>query len=191
MKAASQGIRIIGGEWRGRRLQVPEIDGLRPTQDRFRETLFNWLMFQLGGKRVLDMFAGSGALGLEALSRGAASAVFLEKDARAASGIRTFLGQVAFTGAEVVVTDARAWLGHPAGQPFDVVFLDPPFRAGLLSDTMTALEASGCLAEDAWIYIESEPDLDAGSIPSVWMPHREIRQASKWMQLRRRNGDMA
>jgi 16S rRNA (guanine966-N2)-methyltransferase len=71
------------------------------------------------------------------------------------------------------------------------VFLDPPFRAGLLPDIMAALEASGCLADDAWIYIESEPDLDAGSIPAVWTPHREIRQASKWMQLRRRHGDRA
>jgi 16S rRNA (guanine966-N2)-methyltransferase len=191
VKNAPQGIRIIGGEWRGRRLQVPDLDGLRPTQDRFRETLFNWLMFQLSGKRVLDLFAGSGALGLEALSRGADSAVFVEKDPRAATGIREFLGKAGCSSAEVITADARAWLSRPAGKAFDVVFLDPPFRAGLLPGIMAPLETSGCLAADAWIYLESEPELDASSIPAAWAAHREIRQGSKWMQLRRRNGASA
>jgi 16S rRNA (guanine966-N2)-methyltransferase len=191
VKGASPGIRIIGGEWRGRRLQVADADGLRPTQDRFRETLFNWLMFQLAGKRILDAFAGSGALGIEALSRGAGSAVFIEKDALAATRIREFMAKVQCSTAEVINGDTRQWLARHTGKPFDVVFLDPPFRAGLLPATMTALETHGWLTENAWIYIESEPDLEAATIPASWSIHREIHQANKWMQLRRRNGTQA
>ena len=188
MKAVPAGVRIIAGEWRGRRLPVPDLEGLRPTQDRFRETLFNWLMFQLAGKRVLDLFAGSGALGVEALSRGAESAVFIEKDALAVAGIRSFLDKVGCRTAEIINTDARQWLARPSGKMFDIVFLDPPFRTGLLAESMASLEAGGWLAPDAWIYIESEADLDEGCIPAAWGIHREIRQASKWMQLRRRQG---
>ncbi|MDX1550554.1 MAG: 16S rRNA (guanine(966)-N(2))-methyltransferase RsmD, partial [Lysobacter spongiicola] len=125
-------VRLIGGRWRGSKLPVADIEGLRPTSDRVRETLFNWLMPVLPGARVLDLFAGSGALGLEALSRGAATATLVERDPLLA----TALAQVAARlpggeAATVVQADALAWLPAQPRGSFDIAFLDPPFSAGL------------------------------------------------------------
>ncbi|WPD74260.1 16S rRNA (guanine(966)-N(2))-methyltransferase [Dickeya fangzhongdai] len=166
-------IRIIGGQWRGRKLPVPDSPGLRPTTDRVRETLFNWLAPVIAQSRCLDCFAGSGALGLEALSRYAAHATLLEAERNVARQLTQNLSLLRADNAEVVNADTLQWLAKPAPQPYDVVFLDPPFRRGLLDDTLRLLEAGDWLAEEAWIYIETEAENRTLAIPSTWTLHRE------------------
>ncbi|MBA0177458.1 16S rRNA (guanine(966)-N(2))-methyltransferase [Pectobacterium carotovorum] len=169
--AAGQ-IRIIGGQWRGRKLPVPNSPGLRPTTDRVRETLFNWLAPVIQQARCLDCFAGSGALGLEALSRYAAHATLLEMERAVAQQLTQNLALLRAENAEVVKTDALSWLAKP-GTPFDVVFLDPPFRKELLNNTLALLEQQGWLAPDAWIYVETEAENAQLTIPENWQLHRE------------------
>ncbi|MGM3223564.1 16S rRNA (guanine(966)-N(2))-methyltransferase [Dickeya zeae] len=167
-------IRIIGGQWRGRKLPVPDSPGLRPTTDRVRETLFNWLAPVIAHSRCLDCFAGSGALGLEALSRAAAHATLLEAERNVARQLTQNLALLRADNAEVVNTDTLQWLAKPSSaRPFDVVFLDPPFRRGLLDDTLRLLEAGDWLAEEAWIYIETEAENRMLAIPPTWSLHRE------------------
>lgn len=175
-------VRIIGGRWRGRRLQFPAAAAIRPTPDRVRETLFNWLAGRIEGANCLDLFAGSGALGMEALSRGAASVTFVERDARTLAAIENQYAQwraaepgVSLGRAEFVRADARAWLrghGRAGAAPtlrFDLVFLDPPFaEAALATEACTALDADGRLAAEARIYVEW-PLRPAGS-PAVALP---------------------
>ncbi len=166
-KTSSQQLRIIGGTWRSRRLSFPALDGLRPTLDRIRETVFNWLMFEVEGKRVLDCFAGSGALGLEALSRGAKSAVFVEKHPIAAKQLMENLRLLQCQSAQVVTSDALVWLASNATADFDLVFLDPPFGQGLLPPALAALQ----LKEGALVYVEHESHLSP-----AWPPHwQEIK----------------
>ncbi|MFJ5408962.1 16S rRNA (guanine(966)-N(2))-methyltransferase [Pectobacterium punjabense] len=169
--AAGQ-IRIIGGQWRGRKLPVPDSPGLRPTTDRVRETLFNWLAPVIQQARCLDCFAGSGALGLEALSRYAAHATLLEMERAVAQQLTQNLALLRAENAEVVNTDALNWLAQP-GTPFDVVFLDPPFRKELMNNTLALLEQQGWLAPDAWIYVETEAENAQLAIPENWQLHRE------------------
>src|SRR5690606_15336453 len=126
-RAAPGRIRIIGGTLRGSRLDVPDRPGLRPTADRVRETLFNWLQPVLPGARCLDAFAGTGALGLEAASRGAASVLALERDPALATALRAAVQRLGATTVEVHAADALAWLARPPDRRFDIVFLDPPF----------------------------------------------------------------
>lgn len=164
-------VRIVGGRWRNTRLPVPDLPGLRPTGERVRETLFNWLMPRIAGARVLDLFAGSGALGLEAVSRGAASAVLVERDPGLAGQLRQ---QVARLGAEaqvqVVQADALHWLRQQERASFDIAFVDPPFAAGLWAPVLETLPAR--LADDAWLYLESPQDARPAP-PGDWQPHRE------------------
>jgi 16S rRNA (guanine966-N2)-methyltransferase len=167
-------VRIIGGEWRGRRIQFPPAAALRPTPDRVRETLFNWLQAHIGGARCLDLFAGSGALGLEALSRGARAAVFVEREPRVAAALRASLETLRDTRGRVIERDAGAFLAGPT-QHFDVVFLDPPFAQGGLGELCTLLEARGWLAADAWIYLEFAAREARPPLPSGWTPWRETR----------------
>ncbi|MCA7000857.1 16S rRNA (guanine(966)-N(2))-methyltransferase [Dickeya solani] len=167
-------IRIIGGQWRGRKLPVPDSPGLRPTTDRVRETLFNWLAPVIQQSRCLDCFAGSGALGLEALSRYAAHATLLEAERDVARQLTQNLSLLRADNAEVVNADTLQWLAKPASaQPYDVVFLDPPFRRGLLDDTLRLLETGGWLAQETWIYIETEAENRTLAIPPTWTLHRE------------------
>lgn len=158
-------LRIIGGQWRGRKLSFPEVPGLRPTPDRVRETVFNWLQPIVPGARCLDLYAGSGALGLEALSRGAASCTFVERDRRAAAGLEENLSLLAAEGATVVRAEVTPWLGTAPAQSYDLVFLDPPFRSDLVAPTLQAL-GSGWLRPGARVYVEveseSSPDLPDG-----------------------------
>src|SRR5690606_3705719 len=133
-------LRIIGGQWRGRKLRFPDVEGLRPTGDRIRETLFNWLAPELPGARCLDLFAGSGSLGLEALSRGAAASWMLERDAHAAGCLRENLQLLAADGGVVQHLDSLTHLRQGnAEQPFDVIFIDPPFDRNLWQASIDAL----------------------------------------------------
>jgi len=166
-------VRLIGGRWRGTRLSVPDAPGLRPTSDRVRETLFNWLMPMLSGARVLDLFAGSGALGLEALSRGAAEAVLVERDPALAAALRETVARLQGGDAATVVQgDALAWLASRSPQDFDLAFVDPPFGAGLWDEVLPRLLPR--LAADAWLYLETPQDT-APELPPDWALHREGR----------------
>ena len=170
--AGSGSVRIIGGRWRGTRLPVPDRPGLRPTSDRVRETLFNWLQPVLPGARVLDLFAGTGVLGLEAVSRGAASAQLVEADPGLARALQAAVARLGATGEVAVHTgDALAWLRAQQGR-FDIAFVDPPFAARLREPVLSALPA--LLAADAWVYVESPSD-HAPALSPEWALHRENR----------------
>jgi 16S rRNA (guanine966-N2)-methyltransferase len=176
-------VRIIAGRLRGSKLAVPPIDGLRPTADRVRETLFNWLMPVLPGARCLDLYAGTGALGIEAASRGAREVVLVERDRRAAQALRDNLARLKVEGASVAEADAIAFLAGPA-RPFDCVFLDPPFAAGAWGPAMAGLER-GWLAPGALVYVES-PAATAPETPAAWSLHRELRAGQVRAALYRR-----
>lgn len=167
-------VRIIGGRWRGRRIAVPELPGLRPTPDRVRETLFNWLAPMIAGSRCLDLFAGTGALGLEAASRGARQVVLVESDRGAAERLRESSARLAPEVCEVVQADALAWL-ESAPRPFDIVFLDPPFGTPLLQAAMQALASGGWLAPGARIYLEAPAEQGVPALPPGWLLHRSGR----------------
>lgn len=174
-RGGSGQIRIIGGQWRGRKLPVPDSPGLRPTTDRVRETLFNWLAPYIVDARCLDCFAGSGALGLEALSRYALAATLLEKDRHVAQQLQKNLVTLGAAQGQVVATDTLQFLTQrpQTGEPYDIVFIDPPFRKGLLEETLNLLENNGWLASEALIYVESEVENGAPSTPKGWLLHRE------------------
>jgi 16S rRNA (guanine966-N2)-methyltransferase len=183
-RAAPGKVRIIGGRLRGSRLAVPEVDGLRPTPDRVRETVFNWLAPMIDGARCLDLYAGTGAMGIEALSRGAASALFVERDRAVATQLGANLARLHVEGARVISADVGAFLAG-ASAPFDLVFLDPPFAAGLWEAAAAALEAGGWLAPDAWIHVETPAD-SAFSFPPAWSLHRAGRAGAMRHDLYRR-----
>lgn len=166
-------LRIIGGRWRGVPIDFPAVDAVRPSPDRVRETLFNWLAPHIADARCLDLFAGSGALGIEALSRGARGATFVDREPRLGRGLKDTLTRLRATGWEVFVEDARQFLRRPA-QPFDIVFLDPPFASELLPGVCDAL-SRGWLARDAWVYIESPADAPLPALPAGWTVHRTKR----------------
>jgi len=175
-KKAMGSFRIIGGEWRSRRLSFPGIEGLRPTTDRVKETVFNWLSGEIEGAKVLDLFAGSCSLGFEALSRGAESLTAIEKDRSAAQAIRDNLNLLKGE-AEVIQNDAIAWLKQNAneqtGSPFSLIFLDPPFRQGLLDSCLELLENSAILEPNALIYLELEQERRDLLVPSGWQLLKE------------------
>jgi 16S rRNA (guanine966-N2)-methyltransferase len=169
--AAPGSVRIIGGRWRGTRLQVSGRPGLRPTSDRVRETLFNWLMPVLPGAKVLDLFAGSGALGLEAVSRGAASARLVEADPQLAQALEaTAIRLDAGPQVRVHRGDALAWLRAADESGFDIAFVDPPFDANLWPAVLDLLPSR--MAADAWLYLET-PAAHAPALPPEWALHRE------------------
>lgn len=185
-RRSSSQLRIIGGQWRSRRLEFPDdLPGLRPTPDRVRETLFNWLTPVLPGARCLDLFAGSGALGMEALSRGAAETVFVEHHPRAVHALRDNLTRLHAQGAKVERADALTWLRQP-GTPFEIVLLDPPFGEGLLEPACALLEQGGWLAADAWIYLEAEAAQPAPLLPAHWALHQDKTAGTVAYRLARR-----
>jgi 16S rRNA (guanine966-N2)-methyltransferase len=163
-------LRIIAGQWRGRKFRFPPLD-IRPTPDRVRETLFNWLQPHIHGAQCLDLFAGSGALGLEALSRGAAAAIFVEQQREAAAAIEQLLSEWHATGGKVFCTQAQHYLSAAEPHGFDIVFLDPPFGAGALAAAVAALEP-GWLAPHARIYVERARREALPPLPAMW---RELR----------------
>jgi 16S rRNA (guanine966-N2)-methyltransferase len=166
----SNQLRIIAGAWRGRRLAFEPVPGLRPTPDRIRETLFNWLSPVIREARCLDLFAGSGALGLEAASRGASEVVLVDSDPQVIQTLQAQVQQLQAPQVRVVHDGSARYLHGPAG-PFDIVFLDPPFRAGMLPDCMQLLESGGWLAAQAWVYIEAEHGLPL-QLPVHWELYR-------------------
>lgn len=177
-------LRLIGGDYRRRKLPVLERPGLRPTPDRIRETLFNWLAFELAGAHVLDLYAGTGALGLEALSRGAAQALFVETESDVAASLSTNIDTLGANG-HVQRQPAMAFLAGPV-TPFDIVFLDPPFRQGHAVDACQALEEHGWLSEEALIYLEIEHECEP-RVPANWQLHREVRAGDGIGRLYRRH----
>ncbi len=171
-RGGSGQIRIIGGQWRGRKLPVPDSPGLRPTTDRVRETLFNWLAPHIVDAHCLDCFAGSGALGLEALSRYASSATLVEKDRLVAQQLQKNLVTLGANNGKAITADTLRFLAEP-GEPHNIVFIDPPFRKGLLEETLGLLERNGWLAAEALIYVESEAEGPVPAVPQTWQLHRE------------------
>jgi 16S rRNA (guanine966-N2)-methyltransferase len=176
-------LRIIGGQWRGRKLRFAAAPGLRPSPDRVRETLFNWLMMDIAGARCLDLFAGSGALGLEALSRGATACTFIDSNGANCRQIGEHLRTLQCTVGQTLNSDARAWLQQSAPTHFDVVFLDPPFHGDLLGECCALLESRGWLAGRAWIYLETARDEALPALPPNWRLHREghAGQVAYWL----------
>ncbi|WP_126452503.1 16S rRNA (guanine(966)-N(2))-methyltransferase RsmD [Sulfuriflexus mobilis] len=174
MARPSNTLRIIGGELRGRKLSFPDAKGLRPTPDRVRETLFNWLQAQVYGARCLDLFAGSGALGLEALSRGAAEVVFVERDGRVLQKLRENLLLLGQENGRCIQASAEQFL-RGAAEPFDIVFLDPPFQTDELAGLCASLEAGGWLREGFRLYMERPQRLAMPPLPAGWQVLRETR----------------
>lgn len=177
--ARSRVLRIIGGTWRGRRLRFPPQVQIRPTPDRVRETLFNWLGPRVPGASCLDLFAGSGALGLEALSRGAAHVTFVERDAITVRELRARLAEWQARGAHVEPGDALRFLSGAARQvdvmrepgvarEFDIVFLDPPFASGVLEEAGRLLEERQWLGMNALIYVETDARGGLPPLPENW-----------------------
>ena len=162
-------LRIIGGTWRGRKLRFPATAAIRPTPDRVRETLFNWLAAATPGSRCLDLFAGSGALGLEALSRGAAHVTFVEHDEAAAQALRARLAEWHAGDARVERVDALRYLAGTA-EPFDIVFLDPPFASDLLKRAAAALAERQWLRPGGLIYVECAAREGLPALPVSWRP---------------------
>ncbi len=174
-RGGSYQLRIIGGRWRGRRLSFPAIDAIRPSPDRVRETVFNWLQPVLSQARVLDLFAGSGSLGLEALSRGAAFGVFVDQEVRIAAYLKDVLGQLQCGQAAIHRCDALEYLRGPAPEkPFNVVFLDPPFRRAMVTPLCALLAQGGWLAPDSRVYLECEQEFTP-VLPVGWQLLRSKR----------------
>ena len=161
-------VRIIGGGWRGRRVNFPDIPGLRPTPDRVRETLFNWLQHDIAGARCLDLFAGSGALGLEALSRGAKELVFVEQAVAASRALQEQLTRLGGASAGRVMEMGAARYLRSAPQPFDIVFLDPPFGRGGLTEHVPMLDAGEWVRPGGLVYLENEKAEGVPRLPDHW-----------------------
>ncbi len=176
--------RIIGGQWRGRKLGFFPAPGLRPTPDRVRETLFNWLAPVIDGARVLDLFAGSGALGFEAASRGAAQVTLVDSHPRVVSQLQQNVRLLQATQMSICQSAVLRYLQRPP-EPCDIVFLDPPYQARVLEDCFSALE-SGWLSEGAWIYFEHDSHTEAPALPSDWQVLRSKQAGQVAYQLARR-----
>jgi 16S rRNA (guanine966-N2)-methyltransferase len=166
-KSQAGRLRIVAGNWRSRLLDIADVDGLRPTAERIRETLFNWLAPTIQGARCLDLFAGTGALGLEALSRGAASAIFVERSAIAVRQLEENIRQLRATAARVEQKDARDFIAS-TDEPFDIVFIDPPFAADLHQETCRLLAEHRTLEPGALVYLEQDRDRAPVALPASW-----------------------
>ncbi len=164
-------LRIIGGQWRGRKLSFPKVEAIRPTPDRVRETLFNWLAPIIQGANCLDLFTGSGALGFEALSRGAASVTMCDSDPKIISTLKQHAALLKITNGAFLQTDATAFLKRNT-QKFDVIFLDPPFASGLLAQCFAILSESDCLNLGAMTYVEAHSKEELPPVPDNWSQHR-------------------
>lgn len=166
-KTTKKGIfRVIGGQWKGRKLNFIEVEGLRPSLDRIRETLFNWLQADIHGANILDLFAGSGALGIEALSRGAEWAYFVELNSKAAGQLANNLSLINAEKASLLTGDALKFIETNQHQ-FDIIFLDPPFHKGIAQKVIKQLDQAQWLKPNTLIYLETEQGLEL-EIPDNW-----------------------
>lgn len=172
-------VRVIAGLWRGRKLPVLNAEGLRPTTDRVKETLFNWLMMDVANARCLDCFAGSGSLGIEALSRQAQAVVFLEKFANAAQQLKKNLASLKTDKATVINTDTLTYLSQKnSTEPFEIIFIDPPFHHNFVPQVLTLLQQNNWLAENALIYVETEKN------------HPPLLLAKNWQVIKEKSAGM-
>ena len=179
-------LRIIGGGWRGRKIQFPPVEAIRPTPDRVRETVFNWLQQDIGGSRCLDLYAGSGALGLEALSRGAAQVVFVDVDQAVCWHLSQTLAQLGCDRGQVACADAARYLdGVP--RPVDIAFLDPPFAGRALEDACRRLDDRGWLRMGGLAYLESPAAAGVPVLPAGWALLRGKRAGEVGYHLARRD----
>ena len=167
-KAPPGRLRIVAGNWRSRVLEIADVPGLRPTSERVRETLFNWLAPRIQGARCLDLFAGTGALGFEALSRGAVAVTFVEKSRRASRVLQANAEKLGAVGATIAQCDALEFLRAPGSETYDIVFVDPPFAENLLADVCGRLAVAGVLAENAVVYLEQGRDQQVPELPGAW-----------------------
>ena len=188
-KARQSQLRIIAGEWRSRRFSFTAQPGLRPTPDRVRETLFNWLSSDIEEVRCLDLFAGSGALTLEALSRGAAHVLSCDLSREVVETLRGHLRTLNCDRAEIRQQDALALLASTPSAPFNLVFIDPPFHENLLIPACTLLEENDWLAKDALIYTESETAPEQLPYPANWSLHRQKKAGQVWYSLWQRRSN--
>lgn len=178
-------LRIIGGEWRGRKIRFPPLEAIRPTPDRVRETVFNWLQGDVPGSRCLDLFAGSGALGLEALSRGASRVVFVDVDPTVTRHLAATLQAFQCDRGEVVRADAARYLAGPP-EPFDIVLLDPPYAARALAETCRRIDTAGWLRPGGVAYLEDAASAGAPDLPPGWTLLRSKRAGEVGYHLARR-----
>jgi len=167
-RPSSGQVRIISGQWRSRKLPIHDLEGLRPTTDRVRETLFNWIANDIRGARVLDCFAGSGALSLESLSRYASYAKIFELQAQAAKQLVANLATLKCDNADVIKGDSLALLANKPSEGFDLVFIDPPFRKSLAEKSITLIEQHEWLNDNAQIYVETESEIAMLTVPASW-----------------------
>ena len=174
LSKAPQKVRVIGGQWRGRLLPVAEADGLRPTANRVREKLFNWLQFDIHGRSCLDLFSGSGALGIEAASRGASKVTLVEKEAMIANSLRQQVSTLAATQTEVIQADALSFI-KTCEQQYDLIFLDPPFQHFALNEVLDAVLAAGIINSDGMIYLEAERNGLPESLAQPWQWWRQAK----------------
>jgi 16S rRNA (guanine966-N2)-methyltransferase len=180
-------LRIVGGRWRGMWIDFPAIDAIRPSPDRVRETLFNWLQQHIVGANCLDLFAGSGALGIEALSRGASAVTFVDREFQVGRHLTQTLQRLGATGATVETQDAVRYLER-LPRPFDLVFLDPPFASTLLA-TVFAKLPRGWLAPDAHIYVECPAEVPLPPLPAAWTLYRSKQAGQVGYHLLRATGN--
>ena len=175
-------IRIIGGKWRSRRIYFVDSPGLRPTPDRIRETLFNWLAPYISGSRCLDLFTGSGALGLEALSREAFEVIAIDSNPTAIQALKKNIQALKADQIQAIEANALAWIEKP-GSPFDIVFLDPPYADNLLRPCFSLLEANNWVTTASFIYFESSTPVDPDLLPKTWHLFREKKAGNVYYYL--------
>ncbi|UZD65505.1 16S rRNA (guanine(966)-N(2))-methyltransferase RsmD [Marinobacter sp. AN1] len=166
-------LRIIGGDWRSRVLRFPDEGGVRPTPARIRETLFNWLQFKVPGSRCLDLFSGSGVLGLEALSRGSREVTFVDHTPALARALRDNLRKLGSEDGRVECVDVQAFLQNRTGEDYDILFMDAPFHQGWLELLIPLIEENGWIGTGSRVYLEYESDRVAPSVPARWHLHRQ------------------
>lgn len=189
MTNQSNTIRIIAGTHRSRKVAFPDKAQIRPTGDRIRETLFNWIQQEVAGALCLDLFAGSGALGIEALSRSAGQAIFVETDPIIAAALSNNLKELQLDNSMVYQQDAQQWIESNSGSDkFNIVFLDPPFDSELLGKVTIALERSSILANQCLIYVEQAAPVSSDQIPSTWKLIKEKKAGNVFFYLYIRNG---
>lgn len=187
-KKTAGNLRIIAGKWRRRRIRFDSKFNIRPTTDAARETLFNWLQEQIEGSICLDLFAGSGALGFEALSRGAKQAVLVDSNRRCIRNLHQNIVALGAENCQVVHSNALTFL-RKSTQQFDLIFVDPPFRAGLATDVLNVLQAGACLNPGAQVYLEVEREFDHDQLAVCWEVLRQIQAGSRSHCLLASKGD--